>query len=96
MAKDLAPIQIRNLPDLLRVAEEVRATNVPRVLRLDDEDLAVVVPMPAKRRRAAPSEGDTYRVFLSAAGGWKDLVDPDALKRQIAHSRGSDRSPVEL
>jgi len=53
------------------------------------------LPDPAKGR-AAPSKADTHRLFLSAAGGWKDLIDPDLLKRQIAEGRGSDRDPAEL
>jgi hypothetical protein len=56
MAKELTSIDISNVPDLLRVAEDVRATNTPRVLRRNNEDIALVVPIAARvyRKRVAP------------------------------------------
>ena len=42
------------------------------------------------------SEAD-YEAFKSAAGGWKDLVDTEKLKRDISESRKiSTRPPIEL
>jgi hypothetical protein len=56
MARELTRIDISNVPELLRVAEDVRATNTPRVLQRDNEDIAVVVPIAERPRagRAAP------------------------------------------
>lgn len=93
MAKELASIDISKSPDVLRIAEEVRATNIPRILRRDNEDIAVVMPIHPRRR---VGHHDPHRAFLSAAGGWKNLVDADALKRDLKASRGSDRASVEL
>ena len=58
MAKELAPIDISKLPELLRLAEEVRAANTPRVLRCNDEDVAILMPLaseePQPARRVRP------------------------------------------
>ena len=34
--------------------------------------------------------------FLAAAGSWRELIDADELKQQIAESRGSTRPPADL
>lgn len=46
------PVDISNVPELVRLAEDVRTTRQPRVLRRANEDLAVLAPLPASQRRA--------------------------------------------
>ena len=93
MAKDLASIDISKSPDMLRIAEEVRTTNIPRVLRRNDEDIAIVMPIHPPRRAR---HRDPHQALLSAAGGWRNLIDPETLKRELKASRGSDRPSVDL
>lgn len=54
--------EIRDIPELLRLAEEVQATKQARVLTRDGEDLVIVQPTKPARRRstkgAATSAGD--------------------------------------
>lgn len=96
MASEYAPIDIStgNAPDLAALADEVHRTNRPRVLRRADEEIAVIVPV-KKRAVRSPfrkkSQADV-EAFLSSAGGWKDVVDTDKLKADIAASR---RLPVK-
>lgn len=57
MTHELRPIDISANPELLRLAEEVRTSREPRVLRRDSEDIAVLMPVTAPppklaRRRA--------------------------------------------
>ena len=89
-------VNISNMPDLLALAEEVRRTNEPRLLKRDDEDLAILVPLePAGRRRPKAARRD-YEAFCSAAGGWKNL-DTDELVAKIYEDRHAmERPPVEL
>lgn len=98
MIKELKPIDITNVPELLSLAEEVHRTNEPRLLRRESEDLAILMPVkpaPRRRRRWAKTRAD-YEAFRSAAGGWKD-VDTDKLIEDIyADRRISDRPPIEL
>lgn len=99
MSKELKPIDISNVPEVLRLVEEVRKNAEPRLLRRDSEDLAILTPvMPARKhvtRRAKTKED--YEAFLSSAGSWKGLVDTDKLVADIYESRRlSSRPPVEL
>jgi len=88
-------IDVSGSPELLRLAEEVRATNTPRVLSRDHEPLAVVVPI---RKRVSPKQPspEDIAATLSSAGAWKGLVDAEALKRQIREARSDHRPPIDL
>ena len=95
-------IDVSNNPDLLRIAEAVRRRNTSAVLRNGDEAIAVVMPVGGSTRKAKRSpfkkrsQAD-IDAFLASAGGWKDLVDTEQLKRDIAESRArSGRPPIEL
>ncbi len=98
MAKELRRIDISGIPELLSLAEDVRRTNEPRVLRRDSEDVAMLIPLgtTSRRRRVVGKTRADYEAFRSAAGGWKD-VDTDRLIANIyADRRISNRPPVEL
>jgi hypothetical protein len=99
MAKELTPIDISDTPDLLQLAEEVHRSGQPRLLRREDEDLAVLspAPMPAKRRarKAKPYTKADDDAFLAAAGAWKDFDLEEFLKNN-EESRRVSRPPVEL
>lgn len=95
-SEHLKPIDITNIPELIRLAEEVQATNEARVLRRADQDIAVVSPLGSKRtskRTISKADGEA---FFSAAGSWKDLIDGEAFKAEVRAARGSNRSPVTL
>ena len=50
MAKESKTIDVSNMPEALKIAEEVSATNEPRILRRNSEELAVVMPLRRGRR----------------------------------------------
>ena len=92
------PIDITNMPELVKIAEEVDATKTPRELIRENKPVALITPMTgakkAKKHRAK-TKAD-YEAFKSAAGGWKD-IDTDKLIANIyASRRRSNRPPVEL
>lgn len=99
MAKDMRSIDISSVPDLVRIAEEVRTSGRPRILRRNGEDMAMVIPIGHGRKhrtRRARAQAD-YDTFLATAGGWKGLVDGDKLLADINESRElSTKPPVEL
>lgn len=87
MARERKAVEIGNLPELLRLAEEVRTTQEPRLLCHDGEDLALLVPAtPADKRHGRPKTHADYDAFRSAAGGWSD-VDTDTLIEAIYADR---------
>lgn len=84
MAQEREIIDITHNPEMLRLAEEVRRSKTPRVLRANNEDVAVVMPvadLPKGRSKRVKSDAD-YQAFLDSAGSWAD-VDTDELKRYI-------------
>lgn len=97
MAEQPKPIDISDVPDVLRMVEEVRRAGEPRVLQRDGEDLAVVVPLPRERKsRGSKPTPEDIEAFRSAAGGWAD-VDTDTLIENIYESRRlSTRPPIKL
>lgn len=93
MARELI-VDVDDAPDLRRLAEEVLATNTPRVLRRGGEDIARVTPLPRRRGRKVTTPADD-EAFRAAAGGWKN-VDVDRFLQDNAASRAqSTRPPVE-
>lgn len=98
MASEYISIDISNVPDLLKLAEDVRQTRRPRVLRRADEDIAVLMPVqtaPKKASKHGPTAED-IAAFEAAAGGWAE-VDVDRFLADNARSRQlSSRPPVEL
>ena len=67
MAKNIKSIDISDNPELRSLAEEVRRTRQPRILRSDDEDVAVVRPLAARgSRRAKSGMSDDDKVNVEA------------------------------
>lgn len=98
MRRGIKTTDISNVPELLRLAEEVQRTEEPRLLRRHNEDLAILgpaKPAAARKGKKAATEAD-YKAFRSAFGGWKGIVDAKALESDLASERGSDRPPVRL
>ena len=61
MAKEPQRIDISSIPELLRIAQEVRRTNESAVLQQESEELAMLTPIKpvAKRRaRGKPTSAD--------------------------------------
>ena len=62
------PIDITNMPDLVRIAEEVEATNKPRVLKRDNTPLAILTPV--KKNQSAQAKQKAIKETLALAGAW--------------------------
>jgi hypothetical protein len=104
------PVDIDTMPDLVRLADEVRATDTPRLLRREGKGVALLVPAPKRRRPRKrvdrkrtkrkrsewkPTKED-MEAFYRSAGGWADM-DTDKLVENIyADRRISDRPRVDL
>jgi hypothetical protein len=99
MAEHAKEIDISGMPELLRLVEEVRASNEPRLLTRDHERLAVVMPVSVRPRSAVvgrrrPRRTSKPSVPPPVAGG---VVDVDKLVKDIYESRRiSTRPPVDL
>lgn len=49
--KELKPLDVANVPELLSIAENVRETGEPCVLTRDGEEIAILSPVPEAPRR---------------------------------------------
>ncbi len=54
MAKEYKHLDISNNTELLRIVEEMRASNEPRILERDSEELAILRPMKRSPKRRLP------------------------------------------
>jgi hypothetical protein len=50
MSRHIIPIDASKLPDLLKIAEEVNNTKTPRLIKRNDEALALLMPTGAGKR----------------------------------------------
>jgi hypothetical protein len=76
MRHDAEPLDESASPDLRRLAEEVRSTGRPRLLRRDGEALAMIVPVFTRRATRLTKRALSARdlgAFRSAAGSWSDV-----------------------
>jgi hypothetical protein len=81
MAQESAAIDISTMPDVLRLTEEVRQTQQPRLLRRNGEDVALLVPVLAKPRRTARRRlSKRYPTIASLAGAAGSLPRPMSWK----------------
>ncbi len=95
MTRELTPIDIRRVPELAQLVDEVRTTRKPRRITRDNEDVAIL--MPARPRRAKPSTTQAQRDAVRASvGGWDGLVDAEQLKRDLDTARSDDTLPASL
>src|SRR6266542_6331087 len=91
MTKEFRAIDIAQLPDVLRIAEEVRNTQQPRVLRRNSEDLAVVMPItPAKAVPGSETEAHIWSDVgvQDPTTIWADY-DPKRVKAALRQSAGA-------
>ena len=81
MAKELRPIDVTNRLDLLRVAEEVHATQQSRVLRRNGEDLAILTPVRAARRESRMRVLSREDPLWELVGSAVDAAPTDASRK---------------
>lgn len=92
MARTIDAIDIADIPELRRIAEEVRDTGRPYILRIGGADVAVVAPIDEEAERPTAEHEAASRASF---GGWRGIVDGEQLKRDLAEARGSGRPVVE-
>lgn len=95
MAEHSKSIDISDVPEILRLAEEVRRAGEPRILQRDGEDLAMVVPLPpAGKRILKKPNAEDYAAFHRAAGSWAD-IDTDTLIDDLYRARREGTRPID-
>lgn len=102
MAEAITPLDISDAPELLRLAEEVRRSGRPRLLRHAKQDLAILAPIGRTTsrggRKSKPGTAADDAAFLASAGGWRGNVDVPAFLKanEDSRRRSVSRSSPEL
>ena len=104
MARAIKTIDITDVPELVRIAEEVARTGEARVLRRDSEDVAVLMPMSSSvgrpRSEVTGRAGGARRRFTieSAAGSVQPATATEDFERiiQEAKEERAERSVDKL
>jgi hypothetical protein len=68
MAKERKYIDISSIPELLKLVHEMRQTNEPTILQQASEDVALLSPVPVKKRtktkgKAVTSDDALFRLI---------------------------------
>jgi hypothetical protein len=82
----LTPIDITNIPELVRIAEEVEATKKPRVLKRDNTPIAMLTPVTKKQSTQAKQQAIKETLALAGAWGERDWNEVEAELDRIRHS----------
>jgi hypothetical protein len=83
------PIDINSInstKDLLKLAEEVKATKIPRELKRENTTVAVIVP--------ADDTAHTWKEIEATFGSWSD-IDADAAIAALYRNRNAGSRPAE-
>jgi hypothetical protein len=95
MQKGTVCVDISDIPDLLQLAEEVRTTRTPRLLKRGDEEVAMLTPIgPAPATLNAP----LLKLFDRMAGSLADVDIPgwessEAAEQWVEELRKADAFP---
>ncbi len=73
MSRQIVPIDASNLPDLLKIAEEVHTTKTPRLIKRKGESLALLMPAGATVNQKKEKARTSVKEALALAGAWSDL-----------------------
>src|SRR5688500_1689045 len=98
MVRELTPLDIRHVPEIARLVDEVTASDKPLRIVRDGEDIAVLMPSrpsSPRRRRRRITDADR-QAAADTFGAWKDQVDPEVFKRERRELQVDDKPPRNL
>ena len=72
------PIDVSNIPELVRLTEEVEATQEPCELKRNVRTVAIIMSVTSTGKTEADCEA-----FCKTAGSLKGLIDAEKLKKNI-------------
>ena len=76
--RELKPVEIGAMPDLVRLAEEVQSEGAGRILRRNGQDVAVLLPRkraPRRRRTTSPDDPLWEIVGIAHSDGPGDVAE---------------------
>ena len=93
MSTSPTPIDISNLPDLKRLAQEAKKTGRPYLLRENSHDVALLTPVDPESKQQVNRQA--IEETFALAGSWKDL-DFDDMIQQLDRIRHESKPTPPL
>lgn len=94
--KDHEPIDISEMPEVMKLVDELNKSEGPRMLRRGEEDVAILTPVTERRDEHWKPTEEQIAAARSAAGSWKDF-DAEVFVEQVYRDRENwNRPPVKL
>ena len=97
MSRHLTPIDISNIPDLVRIVEEMKHTKEPRILKQDSEPVAMLMPMETATQRHKTIDPFDFKPlnevkasFLEAGYSEAEVKDMIEAMSELPHYAGTD------
>jgi hypothetical protein len=96
MQKETTTIDISDIPDLLRLAEEVQTTRTPRLLKRGDEEVAMLTPLGPAADAPTPRLRDLANRLAGSLAevdipGWESS---EAAEHWVEELRKADTFPL--
>lgn len=86
MAAHPTPIDISNMPDLVRLTKQVETTRTPLELKRENKIVAVLTPMEQSTSEQAKKKAIEEVLALAGAWGERDWNEVEAELDHIRHS----------
>lgn len=87
-------IDATDMPEVRRLAEQVRDSSRAVVIQVSGEDVAVMAPLEDfQDLRSFRPTPEQIAATMSAAGAWKGLIDTEQMKRDVYAARGHKSIP---
>ena len=82
------PVDITHITnaDFIHLVKEMNATHRPRVLKIENKPVAMLIPVMKIKKTKKEQTKKNYKAFHTAAGSWSD-VDVEKFKKDIYRSR---------
>jgi hypothetical protein len=78
MSGNITPIDISNMPDLVRIVEDMKHAKEPRILKQGSAPVAMLVPMTTATDRHKTIEAFDFKPLAEVNASWLEAGYPDA------------------
>lgn len=101
MSGNLTPIDISNMPDLVRIVEDLKTSRQPRILQQDGQPVATLTPThPLGKRESYPQKRNIWthynpqrvRAALQISAGALQGINREELLSELAAQRSQQSS----
>jgi len=86
MSRHLTPIDISNIPDLVRIVEDMKHTKEPRILKQGSAPVAMLMPMESATQRHKTIDAFDFKPLDEVKASLLEAGYPDAEVKDMIES----------